>query len=193
MESKFNRREFIGLVGVGSAGLSFSPLLLSSCESNDPSVPFGVWKEMIAALEQSPDHLLGRKKALVAAKDPKAMVEFVRDSLQMIPEIGQFLHQANRMSMYGTEVALRCGLATPREKAEILKNMLTEAGFEARVVLEATEITEEDVKNNLKNGKNYWVPTTAVGVPMKYPNWMKNVPVWQIILSPNLPIKMFLP
>ena len=147
MESKFNRREFIELVGVGSAGLSFSPLLLSSCESNDPSMPFGVWKEMIAALEQSPDHLLGRKKALVAAKDPKAMVEFVRDSLQMIPEIGQFLHQANRMSMYGTEVALRCGLATPREKAEILKDMLTEAGFEARVVLEATEITEEDVKN----------------------------------------------
>lgn len=147
MEAKFNRREFIELVGIGSAGFSFSPLLLMGCESNDPSVPFGVWKEMIAALEQSPDHLPGRKKALVAAKDPKAMIEFVRDSLQMIPEIGQFLHQANRLSIYGTDVALRCGLATPREKAEILKDMLVEAGFEAKVVLEQTEITEEKVKN----------------------------------------------
>ncbi|MBR9855710.1 MAG: hypothetical protein GYB37_14215, partial [Algicola sp.] len=133
MEAKFNRREFMELVGIGSAGFSFSPLLLMGCESNDPSVPFGVWKEMIAALEQSPDHLPGRKKALVAAKDPKAMIEFVRDSLQMIPEIGQFLHQANRLSIYGTDVALRCGLATPREKAEILKDMLVEAGFEAKV------------------------------------------------------------
>jgi len=147
MEAKFNRREFIELVGIGSAGLSFSPLLLSGCDSKDPSVPFGVWKEMIAALEQSPDHLPGRRNTLVAAKDPKAMAEFVRDSLQMIPEVGQFLHNANRWSLYGTEGALRCGLATPREKAEILKDMLIEAGFEAKVVLEATEITEEDAKH----------------------------------------------
>ncbi|MDC6384652.1 hypothetical protein D2V93_02115 [Flagellimonas taeanensis] len=147
MEAKCDRREFIELVGLGSAGLYLSPLVFTSCQNNDLLVPFDVWNEMITALEQSPDHLPGRRKALVAAKDPKAMIQFVRDGLQMIPEIGQFLHQANRLSIYGTDAALRCGLATPREKAEILKEMLSEAGFEAKVVLEETEITEEEVKN----------------------------------------------
>lgn len=176
MEAKFNRREFIELVGIGSAGFSFSPLLLSGCDSNDPLVPFGVWKEMIAVLEQSPDHLPGRKKALVAAKNPADMIEFVRDGLQMIPEIGQFLHQANRLSMYGTEIALRCGLATPREKAEILKDMLIEAGFEAKVVLEATEITEEDAKNIV------FRPNRAEFAPPISKKQLKN---WKKLLGSN--------
>src|SRR5699024_9203095 len=100
---------------------------------------------MIEVLEKSPDHLPGQRKALIASKDPKAMAEFVRDCFQPLPT-SSFMRDLGRNIFYGTETALRCGIATPREKAEILKDMLVEAGFEARVILENTEISEKRIK-----------------------------------------------
>lgn len=147
MSNKFNRREFLELTGLSAAGLCFSPFLAGCSSGEQPSVPFGIWEEMMTALKQSPDHLPGRRSALIAAKDPSKMVEFVRDSFQIIPNENNFLRYINHVQGFGKQSAMRCGWATVREKAEILKDMLTEAGFEAKVILERTEVTEEDVKN----------------------------------------------
>src|SRR5690606_11766884 len=98
MAAKFSRREFIELTGLSAAGLYFSPFFLSSCSNKNPSVPFGVWEEIIAALEQSPDHFPGRRKTLIASKDPLKMIEFVRDSFQVIPHKNEFLRYINHLS-----------------------------------------------------------------------------------------------
>lgn len=146
--SDASRREFFKQLVLGGSGLYLSPLLFQSCTSEDLGrPPFGVWEDMIKILEQSPDHLIGRRKALVASKDPKAMTDFVRDSFQILPWQSDFLHHAAYGSIYGTDMALRCGMATPREKAEILKDMLVEAGFDAKVVVEKTAISLEEAKS----------------------------------------------
>ncbi|TXJ99607.1 hypothetical protein [Flagellimonas pelagia] len=152
MNNETSRRCFFQQLVLASAGIALWPSL-QSCKDKSPTIktgtgnpPFNVWEEMIEALEKSPDHLIGRRKLLVASKDPEAMTEFVRDSFQIVPRTRDFLHDIDRHSLYGTVVALRCGLATPREKAEILKEMLTEAGFEARVISEQTEITLDQAK-----------------------------------------------
>ncbi len=152
MGSETSRRLFFQQLLLGSAGMALWPSL-QSCKNNNPklkkgtgSPPFSVWEEVIDTLEKSPDNLVGQRKLLIASKDVRAMTTFVRDSFLVLPRTQDFLHDIGRHSMYGTEVALRCGLATPREKAEILKEMLTEAGFEARVISEQTEITLERAK-----------------------------------------------
>ncbi|WP_437394921.1 hypothetical protein [Flagellimonas lutimaris] len=143
-----SRRDFFKQLVLGGSGLYLSPLLFQSCDTEDLGrPPFGVWEDMIKMLEQSPDHLVGRRKALVASKDPKAMTEFVRDSFQILPSNRDFLKYMATETLYGTQMALRCGLATPREKAEILKNMLVEAGFEAKVVWETTTISLDQAKD----------------------------------------------
>ncbi|MCR9227957.1 MAG: hypothetical protein NXH90_11105 [Flavobacteriaceae bacterium] len=148
MTNEASRREFFKRLVLGGTGLYLSPLLLQSCSSEDLGrPPFGVWEDMIRVLEQSPDHLIGKRKALILSKDPKAMTDFVRDSFQVLPAERDFFRQIAHDTRYGTKMALRCGLATPREKAEILKNMLVEAGFEAKVILERTSISLEEAKN----------------------------------------------
>ncbi len=142
-----SRRTFFKQLVLGSMGFYLSPMLLQSCSKDDlGKPPFGVWKDMIKILEQSPDHFIGRRNALVASKNPEAMTNFVRDSFQIIPWQSDFLHHSANGTIYGKEMALRCGLATPREKAEILKDMLVDAGYEAKVVLEETEITLDEAK-----------------------------------------------
>jgi hypothetical protein len=146
--SDASRRDFFKQLVLGGSGLYLSPLLFQSCNGEDLGrPPFGVWEDMIKVLEQSPDNLVARHKALVASKDPKAMTDFVRDSFQIMPWQSDFLHHAAYGSIYGTDMALRCGMATPREKAEILKDMLVEAGFEAKVVIEKTAISLEEAKS----------------------------------------------
>lgn len=155
MKSEIDRRNFMKLMALASGGMMLPPFVIgcSSCESNtaallpETDAPFGVWKQMIELLEQSPDHLPGRRKALIASKDPKAMTEFVRDSFQLISgNPSRFLKNHHYEFYYGLEAAMRCGMATPREKAEILKDMLTEAGFEAKVVYEAIDFSEEELQ-----------------------------------------------
>ena len=72
--SDASRRDFFKQLVLGGSGLYLSPLLFQSCTSEDLGrPPFGIWEDMIKMLEQSPDHLIGRRKALVASKDPKAL------------------------------------------------------------------------------------------------------------------------
>ena len=141
------RRDFFKQLVLGGSGLLLAPYLFQSCQDEPLGrPPFAIWEDMIKMLEQSPDHFMGRRKKLVASKDPKEMTDFVRESFQILPWQSDFLHHAPYGTIYGKQMALRCGLATPREKAEILKDMLVEAGFEAKVVLEQTEITLDEAK-----------------------------------------------
>lgn len=153
MKFEIDRRDFLKQIALASGAVMLPSYIIScnSCSggsaSGNADAPFDVWRQMIELLEQSPDHLIGRRKALVTAKDPLAMTEFVRDNFQLIPpRNNDFMRYMKNSVLYGTETALRCGLATPREKAEILKDMLTEAGFEARVVYEKTNLDEDDLK-----------------------------------------------
>lgn len=158
MATQTNRRDFIRLTALAGSSLLLPPLLIgcNSCSADDRPLmaktddPFEVWRQMVELLEKSPDHFIGQRKALIASKDPKAMTEFVRDHFQLIPaNSADFMKGIGYRSLYGTENALRCGLATAREKAEILKNMLIEAGYEAKVILEQVEMSEEDLKKIL--------------------------------------------
>jgi len=175
-----SRRYFFKQLVLGSMGLTFFPTLQAcfgkdSIKKGTGKPPFSVWEEIIDALEQSPDHLVAQRKSLITAKDPNAMITFVKDSFQTLPRITDFLHDTGRYLIYGTEVALRCGLATPREKAEILKSMLEEAGFEAKVVTEKTELTIEDAKSIVFDSKgaefNPPIPDA------KYREWLKKLGV----------------
>ena len=161
MENEMNRRNFLKHIALAGGGLILIPPYFQSCNSckgegenalvdallEGAEAPFGIWRQMIEALEKSPDHLIGRRKALIASKDPKAMTEFVRDNIQLAPQLYYFLRYSERGILYGAEGALRSGIGTAREKAEILKDMFVAAGFEARVVLEYIDFTEEEVKN----------------------------------------------
>lgn len=154
MLNELKRREFLKQAILAS-GLLMIPPYLQNCKSTEKdqlkdlpqgSVPFGIWRQMIEELEKSPDHLIGRRKALISSKDAKAMTEFVRDTIQILPQRGTSFQYAHKNTLFGPQAALRSGMGTPHEKAEILKLMLQEAGFEAKVVLEPIRFTEEELK-----------------------------------------------
>jgi hypothetical protein len=179
MTTEATRRLFFKQLILGGAGLSLFPYL-QSCNEKPSQLkkgtgkpPFSVWEEVIDALEKSPDNLVGMRKHLIATKNPKAITEFVRDSFQLLPRQFDFLHDIDRHSMYGVQAVMRCGLATPREKAEILKEMLIEAGFEAHVISEQTQISVDEAKAIVFNPKT---PDFAPPISEKQFNqWFKTL------------------
>ena len=125
------------------------PLTFVGC-SNEESLyegsgkpPYKVWEEMLMALKTCPDYLEGRMKELVISKDPEAMFNFVRDELYLMPASPKALGPIGWQFKWGLKGALRYGMATPREKAELLNQMLTDAGFTSKVMYERTNITPE--------------------------------------------------
>ncbi|MBT8262301.1 MAG: hypothetical protein KJO05_05730 [Bacteroidia bacterium] len=161
-----SRRTFFQQLILGSAGLYLFPYLQSCDNGKYPDMikgsgnpPFNVWEEMIYALENSPDHYLARRDNLVSAGDINAMRDFVVNDIGLLPSDKGYFRSIAAGLLYGPDAALRCGLATPREKAEILSKMLQEAGVEARVVLETVDMSEEEVKSILFNpGKAAFEP-----------------------------------
>lgn len=107
MKNETSRREFIRQIMLSGALLGISPYLLSCIGCSEDEVeainlpnlplmqsaeaPFGIWRQMIQTLEKSPDHLLGRRKALIAAKNPEEMIKFVRDNIQIRATTKNFL------------------------------------------------------------------------------------------------------
>lgn len=129
-------------------------------------VPYKVWEEMLLALQTCPDYLEGRKKALVASKDAKAMFNFVRDEIYLMPASNKSVGYIGRQFKWGMKGVLRYGMATPREKAELLNQMFSEAGISSKVVFERTTITPEEAmsfflrpvqrKYNVEVSKKQW-------------------------------------
>lgn len=148
------RREFIeqmSLLGLAS----MLPLSFFSCGKNTPNIdyqgsglaPYKVWEEMLMAIKTSPDFLEGRMQTLIESKNPEAMLAFVRDEIYLIPSESNSLRGMGKMMITGIQGVLRCGFATPREKAELLNTMLHKAGFDCQVVYEKTNFQPEEVMN----------------------------------------------
>ncbi len=122
-------------LGVSSLVLTGVSPVLGACSpgaSAEPG-PYSVWREVQAALRASPDHSIGRARALVAGGDISALHRFVRDEIRLISR------QPDRFAMgggrqWGSRATLRSAAGTAREKADLLAGLLQEAGVSAEVV-----------------------------------------------------------
>ncbi|MEO8208282.1 MAG: hypothetical protein ABI598_04535 [Chloroflexota bacterium] len=147
VQGQFSRRRFLQV--------SALTVIVSACQDrprpsgNLPSVgpvttpsaastglgdhPFDVWESMRAALRTSPDHLVARADNLVATGDVDAIFRFVRDEIATLPSQDHDFGNAETAIRWGNRAALRCGAGTPREKAELLAELLRLSGAEAEV------------------------------------------------------------
>lgn len=147
------RREFIeqmSLLGIAS----MLPLSFFSCGKDSSNAfyqgtglsPYKEWEEMLMALQTCPDFLEGRMKALIALKDAEAMFNFVRDDIYLMPTTNASIGYVGTQFKWGIKGVLRYGMATPREKAELLHHMYSEAGIPSKVVYERTKIEPDEAK-----------------------------------------------
>ena len=148
--SQFTRRDFIHQLAFCYAALQL-PISFTGCGPKETSFtgkgkpPYKVWEEMLKALENSPDHLSARMKQLIESKDPKAMFDFVREEITLMPSEPNSLRNSGTQLKWGIDGILRYGMATPREKAELLHKMFTEAEIPSRIVFERTNFEPEEV------------------------------------------------
>ena len=147
-----SRRDFFIKIALASLATTVPPFLLSSCKekinySGTGKIPFKIWEEMLQAIKTSPDYLPQRVEDLIASKDPKAMYDFVKNEIILMPTIKNAIsyYDLGNGIKWGIEGVLRCGMATPREKVELLNQMYQKAGIESKVVYEYTAIKAEDV------------------------------------------------
>ncbi|MBO0342667.1 MAG: hypothetical protein VX798_00895 [Bacteroidota bacterium] len=180
-----SRREFFQQIMLTSAGLCLFPLLQGCDDGNAIEIPegsgappFKTWEEMLYALQFSPDNYKAKRDRLVQQKDPKAMFDFVRDEFMLLPSDARYFQRTTYGGMYGVEGALRTGMATIREKAEILKNMLIESGFEAKVITEHIEMTEEQAKDILfkRHDVGFYLPVSK----RQLKKWRKELGVTEV-------------
>lgn len=88
------------------------------------------WQEIQSSLRASPGHRTEEAQRLILQANPEAIFRFVRDDIGMRATRNPSL--ATQM-LWGRQATLRGGLGTPRERAELLRWMLEEAGFEAEM------------------------------------------------------------
>ncbi len=179
------RREFFQQIMLASAGLALFPMLQGCDDGNAIEIPegsgkppFKTWEEMLYALRFSPDNYKAKRNRLVQQKDPKAMFDFVRNEIMLLPSDPRYFQRTVYGGMYGVEGALRTGMATIREKAEILRDMLMESGFEAKVITEYIELTEERTKDILfkRNDVGFHLPVSK----KQLKKWRKELGVNEI-------------
>ncbi|MEE9363496.1 MAG: hypothetical protein V3U92_12940 [Cellulophaga sp.] len=147
-----SRRDFFIKAALTGIAASLPPMLLNSCEDKikfqgTGKAPFKIWEEMLQAIKTSPDYLSERVKDLITAKNPEAMYNFVKNKIVLIPTTTNAISYYNLGNgiKWGIEGVLRCGMATPREKAELLHQMYQKAEIASKVVYERTSIKAEDV------------------------------------------------
>lgn len=144
-----SRRDFLkqmAFMGLLSGISPFLPSCSKGLETNGEAVDvFGVWEEMLRAIQTSSDYLPQRRIGLIAKKDPEAMFNFVRDEINLVPPSSNSLRGIGTALRYGVNGVLRDGFATPREKAELLHEMFQEAGITSKVVFERTDFKIEEV------------------------------------------------
>lgn len=97
---------------------------------------FDVFRGLRQAMRSSPDHLPARAEELVAARDVEGLFELVRDGVQTLPTSPEQMYSRDviRRQLFGTRATLRGGAGSPRDKAELLRELYVAAGFEAEVV-----------------------------------------------------------
>lgn len=109
-----------------------------------PGTLFEVWERARAAVRASPDHLPARAERLVEAGDAPALHRLVREEIAVVPpaEAGFPGDRAVTATRWGVRATLRGGAGTPREKAELLAELLRRAGHEAEMM---RAVPEEEV------------------------------------------------
>ncbi len=156
MKLDLNRRVFLQLAllaaacggddegGGGTGGIGGT----GGTGGTGPDVPFGVWREIQSALRKSPDHLIAEAERLVAGKDAEAIFALVRDRIATLPsqpeDFGSYVERA-----WGSRGTLRSGTGTARDKAELLAELFTKAGFPAQVRLASMPADPDWVKKVL--------------------------------------------
>ncbi len=123
-----------------SSVAAISPSPSSGAATASPSAPAPApkgsrqaWEEMRRAVRGSPDHLPAEADRLVAAGDPDAIIAFVREAITTYPAADDGPGDVIGRARFGVRGTLRGGAGTPRDKAELLADLLTKAGFKAHV------------------------------------------------------------
>src|SRR5262249_30166950 len=121
----------------------------------------------------SPDHLAAAADRVVATGDAQKIFEFVRDNFATIPasttSLGSFGIRA--LGLRGT---LRAAAGTLRDKAELLVNLYTRAGFTATVMEGTPAATTDFVKTVLER---------TISLPLAPPITDAQLAQWQTWLG----------
>ncbi|MBT8252812.1 MAG: hypothetical protein KJN68_02490, partial [Bacteroidia bacterium] len=146
------RRDFFKKMVLASVAVNLPITTLFSCKKENVfigtgKVPYRMWEEMLHYLKTSPDNLKHKMERLIKEGNPEKMYEFVKNEIQLIPLTKKGVGRIGRDLKWGINYALRCGMATPREKAEILVKMFQEAGIPSKVMLETHPISSEEVQS----------------------------------------------
>jgi hypothetical protein len=141
LSAGLSRREF--LVATGAASLL---LYLDACTFGQSSAATSIplppgsspYEQALKLLHQavlaSPDHLVQRAAEVVATKDATKIVDFVRDRIAVAP--AQFEgRDPTQNRRWGSAATMRAGLGTLRERADVLADLLTQAGFKADIYM----------------------------------------------------------
>lgn len=130
-----SRRTFLALTSgaMGALALGCSG---SDSDTPDPADddPWAILEELLVAVRASPDHRTEEANRLVAAGDVGAIVGFVQSQIAAVPTRPAGMVDPSTRRRWGTGWALRGGAGTPREKADLLVDLLARAGVEAEVV-----------------------------------------------------------
>ena len=91
-----------------------------------------VIRQALEALKASPDHLQARAAAAVATRDPNKIAAFVQESLTVLPSVSNA--PATVTPLWGAFATLRCGAGSARDRAEVLAQLLRDAGCKTSVM-----------------------------------------------------------
>lgn len=111
-----------------------------------PTSYFDALEELREAVRGSPDHLVAAAERLVAVGDPGAITAFVRDRIATYPASFAATGSVEGGRRWGTRATIRGGAGTPREKADLLAELLSRTGLTATVVeVEIPEVHAADL------------------------------------------------
>jgi hypothetical protein len=112
--------------------------LFKACKkTKEPSLPYSVWEEIAVGVRKSPDHLKAQAERLVKEKDDKNIYNFVKNNFQTVP--GELFTYQNNQINHGVTAAYRSGYATGFEKALILEDLLSRAGYKTSIHYKASK------------------------------------------------------
>lgn len=134
---------------MASLATSLPPMVLGCSEKEarfrgSGALPYKIWEEILHELKTSPDHLKGQMERLIVEGNPEAMFHFVRDQIYLMPMTQKSIGRTDA-TKWGVDYALRSGMATAMEKAELLQRMYNKADIPAKIVWEHTNISPEEV------------------------------------------------
>lgn len=142
---EMDRRRFLALLGsllaagalAGCANQVPLPSLLVTPGSPEPSQgPVGryeILRRLQAIIRQSPDHLGTLAATAVASKDPATIVRFVQEHVAVLPATASGADPTTDVR-WGLRGALRAGAGTLRERADLIVDLLHQAGIEGKIV-----------------------------------------------------------